>query len=101
MKPKDRTYTKTGINWDSFFNDCGVYGMRSLPKTMMKSVYSAAKTRGYKCEVQDPGGSHMCFKLTSDCPKYRMLKAFSTLDDKQLKAIYKAAIQFGLIKNDT
>jgi hypothetical protein len=100
VKLKDRTYTKTGIDWDNFFDDCGVYGIRSLPKIMRSAVYSAAKNRGYKCETQDFGGSNMYYKLTRDEPRDRILKAFSKLQDQQLTALYKAAVKSKIIINN-
>jgi hypothetical protein len=97
MKLKDRTYTRTGINWDNFFKDCGVYGVRSLPKTLQSPVLSAARNREYHVESHDAGGDLMVFIFRRNRTKDRILKALSGASERELKAIFNAAIQLGII----
>jgi hypothetical protein len=97
MKLKDRTYTRTGINWDNFFKDAGVYAIRSLPKSLQSPVLSAARNRGFQCETQDAGGDYMVFIFRRNRTKDRILKALSGASERELKAIFNAAIELGII----
>lgn len=98
MKMKDRTYTRTGINWDNFFKDCGHYRLRKLPKSIDKAVRSAASHRNYLVEAQEDGYDEMIYIFKRDHPTDRVLREFSNLPEKELKALYNAAIQAKIIE---
>jgi hypothetical protein len=98
MKMKDRTYTRTGINWDNFFKDAGHYRLRKMPKILDKAVRSAASSRNYMVEAQEDGYDEMIYIFKRDHPVDRMLREFSKLQEKELKALYNAAIQAKIIE---
>lgn len=98
MKMKDRTYTRTGINWDNFFKDCGVYRIRKMPKSLQNAVLSAANNRGFHCESQEDGYDEMVFIFRRNHLADKILRDFSKLPEKELKALYNAAIQAKIIE---
>ena len=98
MKMKDRTYTRTGINWDNFFKDAGHYRLRKMPKSLDKAIRSAASSRNYLVEAQENGYDEMIYIFKRDHPTDRVLREFSKLPEKELKALYNAAIQAKIIE---
>lgn len=98
MKLKDRTYTRTGINWDNFFKDAGHYRLRKMPKSLDKAIRSAASSRNYLVEAQENGYDEMIYIFKRDHPTDRVLREFSKLPEKELKALYNAAIQAKIIE---
>lgn len=98
MKMKDRTYTRTGINWDNFFKDAGHYRLRKMPKSLDKAIRSAASSRNFLVEAQENGYDEMIYIFKRDHPTDRVLREFSKLPEKELKALYNAAIQAKIIE---
>ena len=98
MKIKDRTFTRTGIDWDNWFRDCEIYAQRSIPVSLKKAAWSAAEQRRYSCETATFGDEYVSVIFRRNEPRDKMLRAFCRLSDRQLKALYNAACTAGILE---
>lgn len=92
-----RTLTRTGVDWDRFFHLSGMRAVYSMSKCFLPSAVSAAHHRGYTtetlCNEDDTGVILIKRERETDI----ILTELMALPEKSLRAIYKAAIDAGLI----
>jgi len=95
---KKRTLTRTGIDWDNFFRLAGMRAVYTMQDCYIESAISAASYRGYKTETLCNGDGTSVMLVKRERETDIILTDLMALPEKQLRAIYNAAIKAGLIK---
>jgi hypothetical protein len=93
-----RTITRTGIDWDNFFRLAGMRAVYTMQDCFMESAISAASYRGYKTETLCNGDGTSVMLIKRERETDIILTDLMALPEKQLRAVYNAAIEAGLIK---
>jgi hypothetical protein len=95
---KKRTLKRSGIDWDRFFHLSGMRGVYSLSCDLIDNAVSAAKYRGYTTETLTHRDGTGVILIKRERETDIILSDLMALPEKQLRAVYNAAIEAGLIK---
>lgn len=87
------------VNWREFFADSLIGDSFIADAQAKASAVASAKRYGIKlrCRKNDDG-KYICRIIEATSERQRILAGFAALPIENLKALYKAANQFGLIK---